>query len=228
VARRRLLLLALLVPIAAACTLPGSDAAKTEDCQEGFAQGLLDVPGNPGFESDGLEDRIHEVCKELVAAGLSDDSSDAEFIATLKARPELTSEICEISTEALYNGGFDQMIQAFGGYVTREEAMRLGHDGCVYALTEGYGYVGTGLDLGRLYAAHPELIAPFCRAPLMQAYDQDKPPQPRRLYEAVVTQVCMDGVRTGVIDYGSGSVLSPQIDQKRFRALLQAEWAKRS
>jgi hypothetical protein len=62
----------------------------------------------------------------------------------------------------------------------------------------------------------------------MQAYDAKKPTQPRRVYEEVVTEVCMEGVRTGVVDYSSGNFLNPSIDQKRFRALLDQEWANRS
>jgi hypothetical protein len=224
---RRLLLLLFLLPVLAACALPGTDAAKTQDCQEGFAKGLLDVPGNPDFDGEELRGRIHAACAALVQAGLDDDSSDAEFVAALKNDPDLTGEICGISTQALYEGGFKAVVQAFDSYITLDEAMRLGRDGCVYAVTEGYGSIVTGLNAPALFKAHPYLVAPFCRAPLMQAYDAQPPPQPRKVYEAVVTQVCLEGIRTGVIDYSSGDFLNPSIDEKRFRALLDAEWARR-
>jgi hypothetical protein len=37
----------------------------------------------------------------------------------------------------------------------------------------------------------------------------------------------MEGIRSGVVDYTSGNVLNPSIDQKRLRALLTLAWAKR-
>jgi hypothetical protein len=37
----------------------------------------------------------------------------------------------------------------------------------------------------------------------------------------------MEAIRSGVIDYSSGNVLNPSIDQRRFRALLRAEWSER-
>jgi hypothetical protein len=37
----------------------------------------------------------------------------------------------------------------------------------------------------------------------------------------------MEDIRSGVVDYSSGNVLNPSIDQKRFSAVLRAEWAKR-
>jgi hypothetical protein len=227
-ARRSLLLLALLVPTLAACTLPGTPAARTADCEEGFTKGLLDVPGNPDVDSTEFEDRIHDVCEGLVEAGLDDDSSDAEFLAVLRNNPDLTGEICEISTEVLFANGFDAVVQSFGGYVTREDAARLGRDGCTYAVLEGYGSFTGPIDMAALHRAHPNLLTPFCRAPLMQAYDKARPPQPRRVYEEVVTEVCMEAIRTGVVDYSSGNFASPTIDQRRFGRLLDDEWAKRS
>jgi hypothetical protein len=227
-ARRSLLLLALLVPTLAACALPGTPAARTADCEEGFTKGLLDVPGNPDFESAELEDRIHDVCEALIEAGLDDNSSDADLLAVLRANPDLTGEICGISTDALYEGGFHTIVESFGGYVTREDAMRLGRDGCTYTVLEGYGSLTGPLDVTSLYRAHPELLTPFCRAPLMQAYDKARPPQPRRVYEEVVTEVCLEAIRTGVVDYSSGNFASPTIDQRRFGRLLDDEWAKRT
>jgi hypothetical protein len=140
----------------------------------------------------------------------------------------LAGELCEASTDVLYAEGLGQIVVAFDGYVTRDDLLRLARDGCVYAYTQGYGSLTGGPDLPSLFRAHPDLVAPFCRAPLMQAYDAKKPTQPRRVYEEVVTEVCMEGVRTGVVDYSSGNFLNPSIDQKRFRALLDQEWANRS
>jgi hypothetical protein len=163
----------------------------------------------------------------MVEAGLSDDSSEGEIVAFLKENPEIAGELCEASTEALYANSFKAINPAFGGYVTKDDLMRLSREGCVYAFTEGYGSIATGPNFPALFRAHPYLVAPFCRAPLMQAYDQEPPPQPRRVYEKVVTNVCLDAIKTGVVDYSSGNFLSPSIDQRAFRALLRAEWARR-
>jgi hypothetical protein len=163
----------------------------------------------------------------MVEAGLSDDSSEGEIVAFLKENPEIAGELCEASTEALYANSFKAINPAFGGYVTKDDLMRLSREGCVYAFTEGYGSIATGPNFPALFRAHPYLVAPFCRAPLMQAYDQERPPQPRRVYEKVVTNVCLDAIKTGVVDYSSGNFLSPSIDQRAFRALLRAEWARR-
>jgi hypothetical protein len=38
----------------------------------------------------------------------------------------------------------------------------------------------------------------------------------------------MEGIRTGVVDYRAGIPLKPMVDQRRFRKLLDAEWAKRT
>jgi hypothetical protein len=227
--RRHLLLSTLLVPALTACALPGTPAARTADCEEALVKGLLEGPiDDLDIDNDELENRVHSVCEELVDAGLDDSSSEAELLAVLRENPALTGEICEISTEALYGDGFNLIAESFGGYVTPEQVMRMGRDGCLYALTEGDGSFTKGLDMRALFRAHPYLAAPFCRAPLMQAYDQEKPRRPRRsAYEEVVTEACMEAIRTGVVDYGMGNLLAPTVDQKRFRQLLRDEWARR-
>jgi hypothetical protein len=227
--RRHLLLLALVVPTMTACAFPGTDAAKVGDCEDAFLKGVLQTPsGEAAFDKDELTDRIRPVCEAMVKAGVSDESSDAEVIEFLRQNPELAGELCEASTDALFENGFDDIVAAFDGYVTREEAMRLGRDGCVYAVTEGNGSFDSAPSMPALYRAHPYLVAPFCRAPLMRAYDRERPPQARRVYEEVVTEACMEGIRTGAVDYGMGNFLNPTIDQKRFRQLLRAELAERS
>jgi len=227
--RSLFVLLVLVTALGTGCAVPGTDAAEANDCEKGLVEGMLAGPIDElDVDNDELKGRIRRVCEQLVAAGLDDRSSDAEFMATLRERPELTGELCEISTEALYADGFDSIVESFGGYVTRKEAMRVGRDGCVYAITEGYGWLGGETpDLSALYKAHPYLVAPFCRALLMQAYDQKGIEGPRKVYEEVVTDACMEGIRTGVVDYRAGGPLNPSIDQRRFRTLLRAEWARR-
>jgi hypothetical protein len=224
----RPLFLVLLITLATACAVPGTDAADTEDCIDEFAKGVGMAPAvGDGFDEGELKRRIRHACEELVEAGLSDNSSEGELVAFLQKNPQIAGELCEASTEVLYANSFDAITAAFGGYVTKDDFMRLGRDGCVYAFTEGHGSLTTGPNFAALFRAHPNLIAPFCRAPLMQAYDQKPPPQPRRVYDKVVTNVCLDAIKTGVVDYSSGNFLSPSIDHQRFRQLLRAEWAKR-
>jgi hypothetical protein len=223
--RRTLLLLALVVPALAACAVPGTDAAEIEDCADEFLVGVR--MGNPdgAFDDDDVKDRVRPFCEALIEAGLSGDSSEAEVIAFLKESPGVTGEMCEVSA---LTGDVDEIVAAYGGYVSRDNVERLGRDSCVYAVTEGYGSFVTGFDMAAVIRAHPYLAAPFCRAPLMQAYDRKTPPQPRRVYEDVVTDACMEGIRTGVVDYRAGIALKPMVDERRFRKLLDAEWAKRA
>ncbi|HET6657084.1 MAG TPA: hypothetical protein VFG61_04230 [Gaiellaceae bacterium] len=218
----------LIATLATACAVPGTDAAETADCQKGLVEGMLAGPIEElDVENDELKGRIHRICEQLVAAGLDDRSSDEEFMAVLRDKPQITGELCEISTEALYADGFDSIVESSGGYVTRDEAMRMGRDGCVYAITEGYGSLGNIPNASALNKAHPYLMAPFCRALFMQAYDQKGLKGPRKVYEAVVTDACMEAIRTGVVDYSAGGPFDPSIDERRFRQLLRAEWAKR-
>ena len=229
-ARRSLLVLLLLVPVLAACALPGSDAAQVADCEEGFVEGLLSLPpvDNSEVDEDALKDRIHGVCAELVEAGFDDNSSMDEILAYFGENPELAGEMCEISTEALYGAGLDLVVDSYQGYVTHEDVTRLGRDGCTYAVVEGYGSFTTPLNLGGLLREHPDLATPFCRAPLMQDYDRRQPARSRRVYAEVVTEACMQAIRSGVVDYSSGDYLNPTIDQRGFRQLLRQEWAKKA
>jgi hypothetical protein len=222
--RRSLLLLLMLVPLLAACALPGTDAAEANNCVDSFLEGVH--MGTPGaFDEDEVKDRVRPVCEAMVKAGLSDASSESEVIEFLKANPEMAGEMCEASAST---SQFAAIVAAFGGYVSRGEVMRAGRDTCVYGFTEGFLSLSAGLDVPAIFRTHPYLAAPFCRAPLMQAYDAKKPPQPRAVYEDVVTEACMEGIRTGVVDYRTGNVLAPAIDEQGFRRLLDVEWAKRS
>jgi hypothetical protein len=219
--RALVLLVVLLVPALSACAVPGTDTAEIAECEDE----VIDFWKQPEGVKD-WDERVHRLCEGLIDAGLQSDSSEGEFFAALRRNRGLAAQVCELSTAGLA-AGVDEFLENWGGYVTRSQAMRLGHDGCVYALVEGYGSVDGELDAAALYEAHPYLAAPFCRAPLMQAYDAAPPPQRRRVYEEVVTEACMEGIRTGVVDYSSRDFLKPRINQRAFRAILDAEWAKR-
>ena len=222
--RRSLLLLAVLVlvPTLAACAVPGTDAHAIGDCEDEIVTFWQEPEGAEDWDA-----RVHHLCERLVKAGIENYSSEAEVIAVLRQDPGLTDELCGVSSDGLNANRVDAFLANFGGYVTREQAMRLTHDTCVYSVTEGSGLLLSGTDATAIFRDHPYLVAPYCRAPLMQAYDYDPPPQPRRVYEKVATEVCMEGIRTGVVDFSSGDLVNPRIDQKRFRALLDAEWSKR-
>jgi hypothetical protein len=217
---RRLPLLAVLVPLLAACALPGTDAADIGDCEDKIVTFWVKPEGAEDWDA-----RVHHLCEGLIEAGLDDNSSEAEVLSVLRRNPGLSDELCGLSGEGLNAQRIDAFLSNFGGYVSREQAMRLTHDLCVYAIDKGSLF--TEDVASQIYREHPYLLTPFCRAPLVQAYDYDPPPQPRRVYEEVATEVCMEGIRTGVVDFSSGDLVNPRIDQKRFRALLDAEWAKR-
>jgi hypothetical protein len=118
------------------------------------------------------------------------------------------------------------MVERYGeptqGYVTKADFMKLGGDGCRYAIAEGYGSFDRPLDFDRLSAAHPDLAVPMCAAPFLQAYDKGLAfgGLSRRGVSRLVDDVCLEAIRTGVVDYSSGDFYHPQIDRKQLRRLL--------
>jgi hypothetical protein len=86
--RRTLLLLAVLVPVLAACAVPGTDAAETESCMDQFAEGVgMNPAAGDEFDEGELKKRIRHACEEMVEAGLGDASSEGEILRSCKRTP---------------------------------------------------------------------------------------------------------------------------------------------
>jgi hypothetical protein len=224
-APRVLLLLAVLVPLLAACSVGSrSDEAEISSCEKTFSEEAEDLYGQaPDEESRAI---LHRACGEMVAGGLTSSSDDDAFLEFAQAHPSVAGDLCDISTRGIYAAMTEQIGELMGGYVTREDVLRLGRDGCRYAIVEGYGSLEGGLDLGRLVGAHPDLAVPFCAGLLLQAYDGGTGlAVSKRRFEAAADQVCLVAIQSGVVDYSSGNILTPDVDRARFRALLRRQLA---
>jgi hypothetical protein len=217
---RRLLLLAALVVVAAACSFPQSEEKQIASCERDFAAGPASVYGQrPDTFS---RPTLHRLCTELVTAGFTDASSTEEFLGYLKTHPEVAGDLCNISTQGLYGVMVERYGEPMHGYVTKTDFLKLGGDGCRYAISEGYGSFDRPLDFHRLFAAHPDLAVPMCAAPFLQAYDKGSAfgGLSRRGVSKLIDAVCLEAIRTGVVDYGSGDFYNPQIDRQELRRLL--------
>lgn len=223
---RRLLLLAALVPLLAACSFPQSTERQIASCEDDFAEGAASVYGQrPEAFS---RPTLHRICTELIAAGFDDASSTEEFLGFLRTHPDVAGDLCDVSTQGLYGVMVERFGEPMNGYVTRADFLKLGGDGCRYAIAEGYGSFDQPLDFHRLFAAHPDLAVPLCAAPFLEAYDKGSAfgGLSRRGVLKLVDQACLEAIRTGVVDYASGDFFNPQIDKARFRRMLVQTAAK--
>jgi hypothetical protein len=206
--------------VVAACSLPESEEKQIASCERDFAAGAASVYGQRPEAFD--RQTLHHLCTELVAAGFTDASRTDEFLGYLKTHPDVAGDLCDVSTQGLYGVMLERYGEPMHGYATKADFLRLGADGCRYAIAEGYGSFDRPLDFDRLFAAHPDLAVPLCAAPFLQAYDNGSAfgGLSRRSVSKLVDKVCLEAIRTGVVDYSSGDFYNPQIDRKQLRRLL--------
>jgi hypothetical protein len=219
----RLLLLIVLVPLAAACSLPGRSAeARVENCEDAFIEEAAHAQGPAAsYSKPAARAKIHHACAELVAAGINDARDKERLQAFFQKHPDLVADICGLTAPAAYRALPAQERM----YVTLADVERITREGCRHAAAEGYGALDGELDLPGLFKAHPDLAEPFCTAGTLYVYDTEYTPAqrkslPRKPFKKLASRVCLEAIRTGIMDFSSGDFLRPDIDQARLSSLL--------
>lgn len=221
--RLRLLVLAALVPLAAACSLPGqSEEAQVKACQDDLVSEARDLSGgDPYFSTGNAQAKIHRACVELIAAGVDDTRDKEKLQAFIEAHPDVAGDVCAFTAPVAYK----RLPAAERRYVTVADMERLAREGCRHSAAEGYGAIDGELDLPGLFKAHPELAEPFCTAGTMYVYDTEytraqKKSLPREGFNQLASRVCIEAIQTGIMDFSSGDFLRPDVDQARLNRLL--------
>jgi hypothetical protein len=213
----------LLLPCLAACSIVSDDAARIDGCERGFLEGAQAAAGTPPQVSAGQRRKLHRACKELVSNGLDDSSDSDDVLAFLRKHPDVTADVCDVGSSGAYEAMVAHGGPPMNGYLKREDVVWMTRQGCRYGILEGYGSLEEGFDYKRVFEVHPDLAVPLCAAPLMQGYDEGGTRRPsRRRFAEVADHVCLDAIRTGVVDYSSGNLYNPTIDAPRFREMLVA------
>jgi hypothetical protein len=222
--RFRLLLVTALVPLAAACGLAGSQSkeAQVKACQDDLVGEARELSGDdPYFSTEEARAKIRRACVELIAAGVDDARDKEKLQAFVETHPDVAGDVCAFTAPVAYK----RLPAAERRYVTVADMERLAREGCRHSAAEGYGAIDGELDLPGLFKAHPVLAEPFCTAGTMNVYDTEytraqKKSLPRKGFNQLASRVCIEAIRTGIMDFSSGDFLHPDIDQARLTRLL--------
>jgi hypothetical protein len=221
--RSRLLLVALLALIATACGVPGSQsrAEKVSDCEDGFVDAAHKATGSDAeFSSPEARASIRGLCGKLIDAGAEDVDNPEELQKFVVERPDLAGDMCAIAAPSAYA----QLPAAARKYVAVSDMERLLREGCRSAAADGHVSFANA-NVSATLREQPELAEPFCVAGMLNSYDTQYTPTqraaaPRAAFRELAHRVCTKAIATGIVDFGSGNLGTPNVDQAKMTRLF--------